>query len=345
MTIERQQFPDVLLERYLAGDLAVEDQERVQAACREHPGLQTRLEELAADRRAFLAETPPVDFARKVVDRLAMGRPAEPVATAPRRTVPRWWAWVLAPSAAAAVALAITFTVTRMSSDEAASFLLEDPAPAAAPTAAPDEAAVRNGAAAAHEVEGLGAEAEMRELPPGEQRKARSEVDSKRDKKKKRSAPAAKPASRPSQSETPPPPQAPAAGVGGAVLDAVTAVPEAEPVAPQLPSQSRRAARVTGAVPRERSSSAVQRTVASRARGLQPCLRASDDVPAGAYTLQLAWEITPAGRVEKARWLQPKDLAGTDLARCVLDRLRAWRFPEAAGSTTIDRLPLRVQVE
>ncbi len=96
---ETRPIPDVLLERYAAGDLAPKERRRIEAQLEASPALKKRLEELEAERRAFLAAEPKERFAHLVVTRLAhQGAP-------PRRRP--LWAWLLLPSGAAAAAVLV----------------------------------------------------------------------------------------------------------------------------------------------------------------------------------------------------------------------------------------------
>jgi hypothetical protein len=126
----RPAIPDVLLERYLAGDLPASEQSRIDAACETSPELAARLAQLTVERDAFLSADPPAAFAHRLVTRLAL----EPK---PRKL---WSFWLLAPSgAAAAVALLLAVTYTRLVGDEQPSSteLWRDEAVAKAPAALP----------------------------------------------------------------------------------------------------------------------------------------------------------------------------------------------------------------
>lgn len=87
---------DVLLDRYLAGDLSPAQRRRVEEACRDEPAVRARLTELERDREAFLREVAPEDFARHVSARLTVEKASR------RRRWPRMW--MLMPSAAVAMA-------------------------------------------------------------------------------------------------------------------------------------------------------------------------------------------------------------------------------------------------
>jgi hypothetical protein len=86
---------DVMLARYVAGDLAGEQLARVERAIGETPGLAERLERMKSERAAFLASTPPHQFAHQVVTRLTVERPAKA----------KWQVWWLLPPVTVATAL------------------------------------------------------------------------------------------------------------------------------------------------------------------------------------------------------------------------------------------------
>ena len=94
---ERQTVPDVLLLRYLAGDLSAEERRRIEAQRDASQAVRRRLDELATERSAFLAADPPAAFAHRVATRLVHDAEAGE----------GWrslWAWA-APSAAVALGL------------------------------------------------------------------------------------------------------------------------------------------------------------------------------------------------------------------------------------------------
>src|SRR5262245_4656652 len=101
---EPGRLPEVLLERYLAGDLSPERRRDIESRCAASPVLAARLEALRAARQAFLGTDPPAAFAARLSTRLA---------SAPRGQR-RWWLWLGAPSAAAAAAVLVAVTVSRV---------------------------------------------------------------------------------------------------------------------------------------------------------------------------------------------------------------------------------------
>ncbi len=120
-------IPEVLLERYLAGDLTAAERARIEAACADSPQVAARLAELSAARRAFLEAHPAPVFAARVAARVE----AEPSKR------PLFSLWLLAPSGAAAVAVLLTVVYARLDhpSDTEALFAERAPAvPAAAPS-------------------------------------------------------------------------------------------------------------------------------------------------------------------------------------------------------------------
>lgn len=96
---------DLLLERYLLGDLEQDKRARIEAALSTDPALQQRLAELRANDAAVLAEAPAEAFAHMVAARVAAKRPA----------VTPWWkrAWLpTLVSATAACALLVVLVKT-----------------------------------------------------------------------------------------------------------------------------------------------------------------------------------------------------------------------------------------
>ncbi len=86
---------DVMLARYVAGDLHGEQLARVERALGETPGLVERLERMKSERAAFLASAPAHQFAHQVVTRLTVERP----------TQAKWQVWWLLPPVTVATAL------------------------------------------------------------------------------------------------------------------------------------------------------------------------------------------------------------------------------------------------
>ncbi len=88
---------DVMLARYVAGDLRGEQLARVERAIGETPGLAERLERMKSERAAFLGSAPPHQFAHQLVTRLTVERPAPQ----------KWQVWWLLPPVTVATALLI----------------------------------------------------------------------------------------------------------------------------------------------------------------------------------------------------------------------------------------------
>ncbi|MBI5510081.1 MAG: hypothetical protein HY903_15090 [Deltaproteobacteria bacterium] len=154
--------PDILLERYLAGDLPAAMAEEVAKLIALSDATRARLRELESERAAFLAANPAAPFAHQLATRLAVDGGA-----GPRRRP--WWAWALAPALTAAATAVVVLAVVRQVPDVArplASVPAQDlallapeesatPAPATSsrfatpppPTAAPEAEAVRQAAA------------------------------------------------------------------------------------------------------------------------------------------------------------------------------------------------------
>lgn len=133
-------WPDVVLERYLAGDLELSVRREIEQALEAEPSLAARLERLRASREALLRQFPPPVFARGVA--LKVRKPE------PRRwSGSRWW---LGPSFAAAgglsVALMMLLYPEHEVPDDAMTAPARDPRSAARESAkavAPAEAAGR----------------------------------------------------------------------------------------------------------------------------------------------------------------------------------------------------------
>ena len=90
-------FSDVMLARYVAGDLHGDQLARVERAIGETPGLADRLERMRKERAAFLASNPPEQVAHSIVTRLTVERPQPS----------RWQVWWLLPPVSVATALLI----------------------------------------------------------------------------------------------------------------------------------------------------------------------------------------------------------------------------------------------
>lgn len=87
---------DVMLARYLAGDLRGDQLARVERAITTTPGLAERLERMKQERDSFLRSAPADPFAHKVVTRLTIEKPAERA---------KWNVWWLMPPVSVAAAL------------------------------------------------------------------------------------------------------------------------------------------------------------------------------------------------------------------------------------------------
>lgn len=325
---DRRQVPDVLLERFLADDLGPDMRRHIEAERDGQPEVRTRLEELTADKQAFLASDPPAEFARRLAGRLEMeGAAAVAVAAAPARPR-RWVAWLLGPSlaAAAAASLVVMFTVTR-SSDETTAVLM-DPAsqtPAVAPT--PTETGEPVAVVTAPTTPAMD---KPDRRPGGVRAKSRKPKKSRKrsDGKTTSSAPKTPP---PPPKPTPRPESEPTFDAAG------TAALEAAPSPPAEPSEDSGAG--SGLSQRQ-----IMSTVKSQIRDLQACAKPSEDVPVGPYSVVIAWTVTPRGSVDKARLEKPKSLRKTTLSRCLVREMRTWKFPSASGSTPVS-VPLRFEVK
>ena len=106
---KKQAVPDLLLERYLAGDLPEEVQTRVKTTLKEDAALRERLDVLRATRTEFIIADPPVQFAHRVVARTELNKRMN----APQGS--RWGRflrWGVGPSLAAAFSLVLAVTVS-----------------------------------------------------------------------------------------------------------------------------------------------------------------------------------------------------------------------------------------
>jgi hypothetical protein len=327
-----RQVPDVLLERFLADDLGVDARQRIEAERDARPEVRTRLEELAAERQAFLEADPPAEFARRLAGRLEMEGAAAAVAPAPARPR-RWVAWLLGPSvaAAAAAALVVTFTVTRGPDEPTAVLMDAEPhAPAGAAAVAPAEVAP-------HDAEEQEKPALQPATTPARERPGTlgygGSPKSRKRKKVKASA---------TKSSAPPKPRP----------VTTTPPPEPEPMREAADSASTGEAAATategggsGGLPRSGlSQEEILKAVRPEVVDLHACVKPAEDVPAGDYTVVISWTITPRGTVEKPRLESPRSLRKTTLSRCLVREMRTWKFRRAASPTRAT-LPLEFEVK
>ena len=136
----RTEVCDLILERYLAGDLPAEERRALDVQRADSSALQSRIDELAVEKQAFLAKDPPTQFAHRMATRLRMAQSESESELAPVQRAKHWWKWLLAPSATAAVAatVVLTFSVTRVPVESPAAqsqdkAVLEQSPPAAGP--------------------------------------------------------------------------------------------------------------------------------------------------------------------------------------------------------------------
>ncbi len=138
---ERLAIPDVLLERYLAGELSTAERARIAGAVERDSLLLARLQELERERAEFLAAQPPGPFAHRVAVAVAHSAPPEG-----RRGWPRLW--LLAPSSAAALGILLAVAYVKVSgSDKVGDPFIAAPAgpdgvatPEGSPSGAPADA-------------------------------------------------------------------------------------------------------------------------------------------------------------------------------------------------------------
>ncbi len=159
---------DILLERYLSGDVPAEAKAHIERALQEDARVRERLEILQKERAQFYADDPPPMFAHRVRSRIDHAYERAAAAPAPAR-----WRWLFSPALAAAALIVLVVGVLvqnreRMSAPEDA-FVAEAPerapialapepaqgtaglAPPAAPAAAPPEEKVALGGRAVSE--------------------------------------------------------------------------------------------------------------------------------------------------------------------------------------------------
>jgi len=337
----------VLLERFLADDLGVDLRRHIEAERDARPEVRARLDELATDRRSFLAADPPADFARRLAGCLEMEQSAAAAAAAAPARPRRWLAWVLGPSAAAAaVALFATFTVTQMSSDESISVAVDgSPAPQTTPA---EVAATAPPVAVVPEGEPAPDRPAVREQP-GKRAKSKAR---KLDKKRPRAKPGAvKAPDRSPEPKPPPPPKPPPALESpppvedpAPVVEAAGGAADMEVGAPAAPSVPRALGTVSKSSRGGLRHKQIMKALRKEVHALQACMKSSEEVSAGVYTLDLVWEITARGGVKEPKVEGPASLRNTSLARCVVEEMRTWRFPKADAPTPV-RVPIRVTVE
>lgn len=103
MKLNVAKLSDLYLERYIAGDLSASESQQIDNMRRESAELESRILKLKEARAVFLERDPPMNFASRVVAQRA------------QRRTPRFrlWAWMGAPSLAAALTLMLAVTVSR----------------------------------------------------------------------------------------------------------------------------------------------------------------------------------------------------------------------------------------
>ncbi len=350
------QVPDVLLELYLAGELPETERRRIEVARDESAKVRRRLEELKAEREAFLAAEAPAVFAHRLAARLAQALPAARPS--------RLWVFV-APVAALAAGLTGVVIFTRFGDERppAGQPVLEAPAaPVAKPDARPapttgplrDEGdagryAKRGRGRAApepkrrsadlHDKVGTLAEAAPRaEEGGGEAVGAGSEAFAARKKPEvvagRSAVPSGGGAGKPAAGArevvrewaAPPPP----AGSAAAAAEAPLAVGRAEPVEVTVAGEAVALdLRVVWARCADVTTYPVQ-SVERQACGLRSCVEtaiaAGELVHGQALTLKLTYRVRPDGGVERPRWDAPVGLRQTELAGCVLAKVKTWRL-------------------
>ncbi len=110
MVEPRHPVSDVMLARYVAGDLHGAQLERIERAIKDVPGVAERLARVKGDRDAFLRDHPPEAFAHRIVTRITVEKK-------PRSLWHVWWAL---PPVGVAAALLIGVFVNRAVTPETA---------------------------------------------------------------------------------------------------------------------------------------------------------------------------------------------------------------------------------
>ncbi len=361
----RRRIPDVLLERYLAGDLSADLRRHIEREREAHPDTRTRLEELRADRQAFLAADLPADVARRLAGRLeitdAVAAPARPR---------RWLTWVLGPSAAAvATVVVVTVITVTHSADETAPVVTtpgtgaveSDDAPEAGPAGAHESPEARPagaqeppkaGPAGDRGAPAPGGERAVDELapevepsvapgPPNAERPRRS---GRRPRAKSRKRKVERPDLSKSAVESAAPgaaEQAPPAPKARAPKPAAAPAPSVEA---EVDLGAADDAPTTGGSRRGVSRRTILDAFRSQTSGLSRCLKPSQETPSGEYTLMLAWTVRADGSVEQPRIESPRSIRKTALGRCVVEEMRSWVFPAPERPTPF-RIPFEVTVE
>jgi len=97
---------DVLLERYLSGDLSAETCARIEAALRVDSAVKARYDGLVAERQAFFAADPPAAFAHRVATIIDVREEKKPR-----------WRWLFSPAFAALAAIVLVVGVLFLNRD------------------------------------------------------------------------------------------------------------------------------------------------------------------------------------------------------------------------------------
>lgn len=121
----KRSVPEVMLLRYLAGDLSAAEREEIEAERRSSPELAARIAELEREQTAYFAAHPPAAMAHQLWTRLSV----EDAHATAQPSARRWWRWFLLPSAATAAAVLFAVFVVRESRHAEAPTLVESAAP------------------------------------------------------------------------------------------------------------------------------------------------------------------------------------------------------------------------
>jgi len=330
-----QDYPDILLERYLAGDLADELRAEIERACERSEILRRRLDELSQERSAFLAGDPPAQFAHRLAAELHSD-------SAPLRPRRRWLAWLLAPSAAAAAAtVLVTVVVLRTGPEQSR---LNGVAMAPSVAATPTTPAL----AEADPVE----ESSLDEIVGGEELdKAPKTAYAPRSvvREPMRTAPAKPTATAARKTRKPKKRRRSGGGGGGGrSMDDLLDAP-APPPRPKGKSELAPTTESFMAAPADRSVSRVNLVKSDIMAGVKqgvakvmPCIkraRQAGELAPGRHSFVLDWTIEPSGKVSSPKLVGPPNVLGTSLPACFARAMRKWRFPASAKGAPVRNFP------
>lgn len=121
----KRPVPEVMLLRYLAGDLPAAERAQIDAERRDSPELAARIAELEREQAAYFSTHPPDAAAHRLWTQLSV----EDSKAIARRSTTRWWRWFLLPSAATAAAVLFAVFVVQESHERATPTLGDSESP------------------------------------------------------------------------------------------------------------------------------------------------------------------------------------------------------------------------